>query len=166
MPCRQAALQEIARLLLTFLCTPAAPAPNNPSASTPVTPRLAPPSQVTIDIPANDPAHVTIRMPSPQGTATPTPAATPRTAAEKHWERQASVSRRLHMGGLVQHMASHSTDPKSAVFSVWVLQADVGIRIDCNFKKTSGHQKSPCSCYLFQQVPHTCTQASVQACTF
>ena len=44
-----------------------------------------------IDIPANDPAHVTIRMPSPQGTASPTPASTPRTAAENQKERLVSV---------------------------------------------------------------------------
>lgn len=40
-----------------------------------------------IDIPANDPAHVTIRMPSPQGTASPTPASTPRTAVENQQEK-------------------------------------------------------------------------------
>ncbi len=43
-----------------------------------------------IDIPANDPAHVTIRMPSPQGTASPTPASTPRTAADNQQERLVS----------------------------------------------------------------------------
>lgn len=52
-----------------------------------MTPRLPPPSQVTIDIPANDPAHVTIRMPSPHGT--PTPATTP-SATEKHVDNQVS----------------------------------------------------------------------------
>ena len=53
-----------------------------------MTPRLPPPSQVTIDIPANDPAHVTIRMPSPHGTASPTPATTPCSASNKHGDSQ------------------------------------------------------------------------------
>ena len=85
--CRQDALQEIAALLLTFLGTPAPPAPAS-SASPPMTPCLPPPSQVTIDIPANDPAHVTIRMPSPHGTASPTPATTPCSASDKHGDGQ------------------------------------------------------------------------------
>jgi len=61
-------------------------------ASLPLTPRQPAPSQVMIDIPANDPAHVTIRMPSPQGTASPTPASTPRTAAENQQDRLVSNS--------------------------------------------------------------------------
>ena len=86
-PCRQSALQELAGLLLTFLCTPATPVPIT-SASPPMTPRLPPPSQVTIDIPANDPVHVTIRMPSPHGTATPTPSTTRSSAVERHRDSQ------------------------------------------------------------------------------
>jgi len=89
--CRQTALQEIAQLLLMFMCTPAAPADTTPPASPPLTPRQPAPSHVMIDIPANDPAHVTIRMPSPQGTASPTPASTPRTAADNQQERLVSV---------------------------------------------------------------------------
>lgn len=65
--CRTAACQDIAQLLLLLLCTPAA-AGTEKRANPPATPR---PTQVTIDIPANDPAHVTIRMPSPHGSVTP-----------------------------------------------------------------------------------------------
>ncbi|KAL0049325.1 hypothetical protein WJX82_011369 [Trebouxia sp. C0006] len=91
-PTRQTALQEIAQLLLMFMCTPAAPADTTHPASPPLTPRQPAPSHVMIDIPADDPAHVTIRMPSPQGTASPTPASTPRTAADNQQERLAGLA--------------------------------------------------------------------------